>query len=88
MQHSAGDRRPGGAERREPQSAGESAGGDGERQCGAGEERHRPPITGADRAGPERGEGTWIPVLCFRSFFWFRGSQLLSVTFAVSHMLL
>lgn len=64
MQHAAGDRRAGGAARREPQSAGEPAGahgepaGGGERQRGAGEERHHPPITGEDRAGAERGTGT------------------------------
>lgn len=62
MQHSAGDRRAGGAQRREPQSAGEPAGGGRERQRGAGEERHRPPITGEDRAGAERGTGTGSPV--------------------------
>lgn len=64
MQHAAGDRRARGTERREPRSAGEPSGaagesaGVGERQRGAGEERHHPPITGEDRAGAERGTGT------------------------------
>ena len=64
VQHAAGDRRAGGAERREPGPAGEPAGAAGEsadvreRQRGAGEERHRPPVTGEDRAGAERGSGT------------------------------
>lgn len=66
MQHAAGDRRAGGTERRELQSAGEPAGAQGEpahvreRQRGAGEVRHHPPITGEDRAGAERGAGTNI----------------------------
>lgn len=64
MQHAAGDRRAGGAQGGEPQSAGEPAGADGkpagvgERQRGAGEERHHPPVAGEDRAGAERGAGT------------------------------
>jgi len=63
VQHPAGDRRAGSSERREPQPAGEPAGGDGEPAGGgqwqrwAGEERHHPPITGEDRAGAERGAG-------------------------------
>lgn len=64
MQHAAGDCRARGAERREPRPAGEPAGAAGdsadvrERQRGAGEERHRPPVTGEDRARAERGSGT------------------------------
>lgn len=64
MQHAAGDRRARGAERREPRPAGEPAGAAGdsadvrERQRGAGEEWHRPPVTGEDRARAKRGSGT------------------------------
>lgn len=68
VHHAAGDRGAGGAERGEPQSAGEPAGGSGEpsgvweRQRGAGEERHHHPNAGEDRSGAERGTGMnrWI----------------------------
>lgn len=64
MQHAAGDLRVGGAARREPQPAGESAAargestGVGEQQRGPGEMWHHPPVSGQDRAGAQRGTGT------------------------------
>lgn len=64
VQHTASDLRLGGSARREPQPAGESAaaGGEsvrvGEQQRGPGEMWHHPPVTGQDRAGPQRGAGT------------------------------
>lgn len=74
MQHAAGDRGAGGTEGREPQSAGEPAGGGGEppgvreRQRGAGEERHRAQNAGEDRAGAERGTGTTATVKTYHEF--------------------
>lgn len=59
VQHAAGDRRAGSTERREPQSAGDPAGARGEpadvgeRQRGAGEVWHHPPVAGEYRARAE-----------------------------------
>lgn len=65
MQHAAGDRWAGGAERRKLQPVGEPAGprrepaGAGAQQREAGKMQHHPSIPGEDRAGAERGAGTW-----------------------------